>query len=190
MIIGSRVARKLDDLDFTLKILETTLHKAEDQRNAGITTLAGHLQSINDHMAATAGQLQDLEKYSAAVGGELSTLGTDLDSAVVSTRKAADKELTNDLTTSLEGVGSIRGRGQQAIGQMFGEFTNNLTEQSGHVAAEGERTVGLANERVESTNGHLAGQMNDVMQARSAEAKKTADAVSYTHLTLPTIYSV
>lgn len=175
VIIGSRVARKLDDLDFTLKILETTLHKAEDQRNAGITTLAGHLQSINDHMAATAGQLQDLEKYSAAVGGELSTLGTDLDSAVVSTRKAADKELTNDLTTSLEGVGSIRGRGQQAIGQMFGEFTNNLTEQSGHVAAEGERTVGLANERVESTNGHLAGQMNDVMQARSAEAKKTAD---------------
>ena len=39
-------------------------------------------------MAATAGQLQDLEKYSAAVGGELSTLGTDLDTAVVSTRKA------------------------------------------------------------------------------------------------------
>ena len=88
VIIGSRVARRLDDLDATLETLEATLHKAEDQRNAGITTLAWHIQSINNQMAATAGQLQDLEKYSAAVGGELSTLGTDLDTAVVSTRKA------------------------------------------------------------------------------------------------------
>ena len=109
------------------------------------------------------------------MGGELSTLGTDLDTAVVSTRKAADKELTGDLATSLKGVGSIRGRGQQAIGQMFGQFTNNLTEQSEHVAAEGDRTVGLANERVASTNDHLAGQMNTAMQARSAETKKTAN---------------
>ncbi|MSS44872.1 hypothetical protein FYJ43_02120 [Cutibacterium sp. WCA-380-WT-3A] len=174
-IAGSRVARKLDDLEATLKILETNLHKAEDQRNTGITTLAGHIQSINNHMAATGRQLQDLEKNSAAVGGELSTLGTDLDGVVVSTRRAADEELTNDLATSLKGVGSIRNRGQQAVGQMFGEFTNNLTEQSGHVAAEGERTVGLANEKVESTNGHLAGQMNNLMQVRSAEARKTAD---------------
>ncbi len=175
VIIGSRVARRLDHLDATLKILEITLRKAEDQRNAGMTTLAEHIESINNNMAATARQLQDLEKYSAAVGGELSTLGTDLDTAVVSTRKAADKELTGDLATSLKGVGSIRGRGQQAIGQMFGQFTNNLTEQSEHVAAEGDRTVGLANERVASTNDHLAGQMNTAMQARSAETKKTAN---------------
>lgn len=175
VIIGSRVARRLDDLDATLETLEATLHKAEDQRNAGITTLAWHIQSINNQMAATAGQLQDLEKYSAAVGGELSTLGTDLDTAVVSTRKAADKELTNDLVSSLKGVSSVRDHGQQAFGQMFGEFTNNLTEQSHHVAAEGERAVGLANERMASTNDHLAGQMNDVMQARSAETRKTAD---------------
>lgn len=175
VVMGSRLAQKLDDLDVTLNALKITLSKAEDQRNTGIATLAAHIHSVNNHMDATSSQLEDVEKYSAAVGGELSTLGTDLDSAVVSTRKDADDELTHDLATSLKGVEVIRGQGQQAVGQMFGEFTNHLTEQSDHVAAEGERTVRRANEGMASTNIQLARQMNDVMQARSAETRKTAD---------------
>jgi len=172
---GSRVARNLDGLDTALKNLRDELHKAQEQRNAGVVTLARHVRIINDQMEILDRQMKDLDRYSSAVGGELSELGTDLDTFVVSTRESADKQLTDNLGASLKNVNSVRRNGKHASRQMFEAFRNDLTEQSEHVAAVGERTVAMANGRMTTANDHLSAQTNKAMQARSAETMKTAD---------------